>query len=347
MESDLRMHITSEQAPRTGPTTLIWLLTSHCNLECSHCYMARPERFADELTPEQARDVLNQGVEHGLRYVGFSGGEFLLRPDALSLLRQASGANLSCGLVTNGSTISDEVAKVIAETDTFVYLSLDGATPSVHERVRGWGTFDDVVVAAETLNRAGASFRIVFAASRLNADSAGDAVARAQDMGAECFCIIPVMPTGRATRDMTLTAPEYATVLKSVERRADELGFSVELWCTPFAGLIVDSPRVSWEYCRHNDCEMDIMPDGTVHLCDVPDFQVSDVRDRSVVQAFEEQERSPLVCSLRRPRTLPAPCAGCDFGDSCLGGCYARAYLTTARTDAPDPLCPRASLTTA
>ncbi len=347
MGIDLLMHIRDEQTPRAGPTTLIWLLTVRCNLECRHCYVARFERSADELTPEQARNVLNRAVEHGLEYVGFSGGEFLLRPDALSLLRQASRAGLSSGLVTNGSTISDEVAEVIAETGTSVYLSLDGATPSIHERVRGRGTIDDVNTAVQALKRARVSFRMVFAASRLNADSAGEAVARAQDMGAESFCIIPVMPTGRATPDMTLSAQEYASVLKSVERRADGLDFPVHLWCTPFAGLIVDSSNVSWDYCRQNDREMDIMPDGTVHLCDVPDFKVSDIHDRSIVQAFEEQERSPLVCSLRRPRTLPAPCADCDFGDLCLGGCYARAYLTTGRTDAPDPLCPRVSDTAA
>ncbi|MFW6056123.1 MAG: radical SAM/SPASM domain-containing protein [Chloroflexota bacterium] len=337
------MHLSDGQTSRTGPTTLIWLLTTRCNLECRHCYVARFERSTDELTPEQARDVLQQAVEHGLKYVGFSGGEFLLRPDALSLVRQASRAGLSSGLVTNGSTISDEVAEVMAETGTSVYLSLDGATPAVHERVRGYGTFNDVSAAVKALKRAGASFRLVFAASRLNADSAAEAAARAQNMGAEGFCLIPVMPTGRATPDMTLSAPEYATVLRAVERRADKLCFPVQLWCTPFAGLIVDSPYVSWDYCRQNDREIDIMPDGTVHLCDVPDFKVTDIRHRSVAQAYEEQERMPLVRSLRRPRTLPSSCVDCDFGDFCLGGCYARAYLTTDRTDAPDPLCPRVS----
>ncbi len=331
----------------TGPTTLIWLLTARCNFECRHCYVARFDRSADELTPEEARGVLDQAVEHGLKYVGFSGGEFLLRPDALSLLRQASRAGLSSGLVTNGSTISAEIADVIAETGTSVYLSLDGATPSVHERVRGRGTFNDVYTAVKALKRASVSFRLVFAASRLNADSAGEAVARAQDMGAEGFCLIPVMPTGRATPDMILSAPEYATVLKSVEQRADDLCFPVHLWCTPFAGLIVNSSHVSWDYCRQNDREIDIMPDGTVHLCDVPDFKVTDMRDRAIVQAYEEQERTPLVCSLRRPRALPAPCADCCFGESCLGGCYARAYLATLRTDRPDPLCPRVSDTAA
>ncbi|MFW6103108.1 MAG: SPASM domain-containing protein, partial [Chloroflexota bacterium] len=230
---------------------------------------------------------------------------------------------------------------------TSVYLSLDGATSAVHERVRGHGTFNDVSAAVKALKRAKASFRLVFAASRLNAHSAGEAVARAHDMGAEGFCLIPVMPTGRATPNMILSAPEYATVLRAVERRAERLCFPVHLWCTPFAGLIVDSPHVSWDYCRQNDHEIDIMPDGTVHVCDVPDFKVSDIRDRAIVQAYEEQERTPFVCSLRRPRTLAAPCADCDFADLCLGGCYARAYLATLRTDRPDPLCPRVSGTAA
>jgi hypothetical protein len=92
-------------------------------------------------------------------------------------------------------------------------------------------------------------------------------------------------------------ADEMVTVLQSVDEAADELHFPVSLWCTPFAKLIVESKNGSSDFCRLSNSEVDLDPQGNVLLCDVLDVCLSNIREKSILQAWQEQEGNLLTKS--------------------------------------------------
>ena len=322
-----------------GPRFIIWLLTSKCNMACRHCYAARFPR-EKELNEAEALELVNNMARSGVRHIGFSGGEVFLRPDALKIIKRAFELGMSTSVVTNGSSLNAEVAKELASCKTFIFLSVDGARQETHEQIRGSGSWSFIGTAVENLRRFSVRFATVMALNKLNWTEASDYISLAKELGALAGCLIPVMPTGRAKKELILQPEEMLSVLREAEKKANELRFPVSLWCTPFAGLVVKSDKVFYDFCRNSTSEMDLDPQGNVLLCDVIDIKLSNVREKSVPEAWQEQERNPLMKSLTDPE-LPEPCLDCPLKEECRGGCFARAQLISGDIHAPDPLCPR------
>ena len=69
---------------------VVWNVTRRCNLKCVHCYSQSEDRdYSGELNHEQGLALLDDLSEFGVPVVLFSGGEPLIRPDLLDLMRHA------------------------------------------------------------------------------------------------------------------------------------------------------------------------------------------------------------------------------------------------------------------
>ena len=82
--------------------------TRRCNLRCPMCMTGSNDarkvrrRVRDELTLEEIRDrILIPARRLGVHTVGWSGGEFLLRKDALDLLRLTVDLDYRCSVLSN------------------------------------------------------------------------------------------------------------------------------------------------------------------------------------------------------------------------------------------------------
>lgn len=322
-----------------GPRLIIWLVTAKCNLSCLHCYSSRlPSR--QELGCSEAVNLVESAAKAGVKHIGFTGGEAFLRPDAMDLMRLASKLGMTISVVTNGSMLSEDMVKELAKYKVFTILSIDGVTKEIHEKIRGRGSWDFAVAAAEKMRRLGVRFSVVMALNQFNYTHASQYIAWARDLGAATACLIPVMPVGRARKELILQPEQTLQVLKEIEQTVEAIKFPVSLWCTPFAPLVIKSRYVFADSCRTAAEEMDISPDGQVLLCDVLDIAVSNVREKGISEAWEEQKKHPLVRNVANPK-LAEPCSDCPEKAKCKGGCFARATIINGDIYSPDPLCPR------
>ena len=117
---------------------VVWNITRTCNLRCLHCYSdSAAERYPGELTTGEARGVIRDLAAFRVPALLFSGGEPLLRRDLFELVAGARRLGLRPTLSTNGTLITDEVARRIREAGfTYVGISLDGIG-EVHDYFRG------------------------------------------------------------------------------------------------------------------------------------------------------------------------------------------------------------------
>jgi len=318
---------------------IIWLLTARCNQSCLHCYSAR---FSGkkEVELSEAVNIVKSAAEAGVKHIGFTGGEVFLRPDIMDLISLASRLGISTNIVTNGSLINDCIAEKLAQYNVFTVLSVDGATREVHEKIRGKGTWNSLLAAVEKLHHFSVPFATVMAMNRLNYRQIPEYIRLASKWQAAAACIIPVMPTGRANKDLVLAPDQVLWTLQVADEAAENLKFPVSLWCMPFASLVTRSQYVLSECCRAEGNEMDIAPGGEVLLCDVLDITVSNVLEKGILEAWREQNEHPLTKAIFNPE-LPSPCSQCPQKIECKGGCFARAALINGNLYAPDPLCPR------
>ncbi len=111
--------------------------THNCNSKCITCTMWRIQR-SGELTASEMIDIMKQLEEIGVRRIGWSGGEVLLRKD-LSLFVK-TGRELGfekIGILTNGLILNDGRARELLESGlNRISISIDGIG-EVHDKQRG------------------------------------------------------------------------------------------------------------------------------------------------------------------------------------------------------------------
>ena len=81
---------TSSAGVSTRPICLTWELTYACNLACVHCLSSSGRRDPAELTPAEARHIVDELVDLKVFYVNIGGGEPMLRPDFFDLVGYAA-----------------------------------------------------------------------------------------------------------------------------------------------------------------------------------------------------------------------------------------------------------------
>ena len=132
------------RTPRTpsGPV-VIWNLIRRCNLTCKHCYsISADTNFKGELTTAEAATVMDDLKQYGVPVLILSGGEPLLRPDIFELSKRAKEMGFYVGLSTNGTLITEDNIKQIAEIGyDYVGISIDGLEETHDEFRRMQGAF--------------------------------------------------------------------------------------------------------------------------------------------------------------------------------------------------------------
>ena len=117
---------------------VVWNCTRKCNLHCVHCYSSAGDKDpAEVLTTEQAKSFIRDLADFGVPVILFSGGEPLLRQDIFELAHFAREQGLRTALSTNGTLISEKIAKRIEDAGfAEVGISLDGIGAK-NDRFRG------------------------------------------------------------------------------------------------------------------------------------------------------------------------------------------------------------------
>ena len=128
------------------PFLVFWEITRACALACKHCRAeAQPHRHPDELNREESSRLIRQLAELKPPMLILTGGDPLMRRDALNLVREAAAAGLHVGLSPSATArlMNTNFEVIKAAGVERISLSLDGATRETHDAFRGvTGTFD-------------------------------------------------------------------------------------------------------------------------------------------------------------------------------------------------------------
>lgn len=149
------------------PGTRVWLYTNFdCNLACDYCCARsspRAERRA--LGVDRVRRLAAEAAAAGVTELLLTGGEPFLLPD-IDELANACTSWLPTTLLTNGMLFHGaRLARLHAmdRARLALQISLDSATPELHDRHRGRGTWERAVAGIRTALDEG--FRVRVAAT--------------------------------------------------------------------------------------------------------------------------------------------------------------------------------------
>ena len=122
-------NLTGEKSPVIAGHKLLY----RCNLECKMCPFWRREDEALLTLSDEVR-IMESLSRAGVSFLGFEGGEPLLRKDVGEILEEAH-ARFHTSLVTNGWLLEHRLPEIARHLD-LLFVSLDGVG-ATHDRLRG------------------------------------------------------------------------------------------------------------------------------------------------------------------------------------------------------------------
>ncbi len=121
---------------RSAPLATSLCVTERCNYKCAYCSVAYRKQ-GDELSTSQWINTIASLQDLGSSYIGFTGGEPLLRDDLEEIIQSVDNRSIT-QVATNGELLSTDRARSLKSAGLFaVAISLDSADPEKHNKRRG------------------------------------------------------------------------------------------------------------------------------------------------------------------------------------------------------------------
>lgn len=311
-------------------------MTSSCNLRCRYCYADGGIRNVD-LSEDKIISAIHQLREysHTIGFdsvdIGFHGtGESLVKFD--TLVRTVNytkkvfkkGPKINFSLVTNGTLISEKVAKFLKKNKFTVVLSFDGPEEIqnyLRPKADNTGSFNAVILGAKNLVKYKVPFDMRATVTGINQSSLVEFVELCGSIPCRFVSVSPVSITGRAEESgIEELEPEvFVHNYFLAKQRAKELGVELSI---PSDYL----DNVSARYCNGDGESMAVMPEGFISCC-TRVTQSSDIlSDLFFIGEFTSQGIEiwqDKVDNLKRYNLYNFnECDSCFVKFSCSGGCH-------------------------
>ena len=328
---------------RTGlsaPITVTWEVTNRCNLRCVHCLSnSGPDAdTARELNLEEARKVVDQLAASRVFQIHFGGGEPLLYPGFMELLRHAQARGFCCLCISTNGALLD--AKRIGQLEEiggiYLQLSLDGASEPSCDDIRGRGAYRRVVEALERLSGSSIVRTVNFVLTRQNAHEL-DAMRELAAAHGATLRVTRLKPSGRGEqiyRRMRPTQEQFAELHGWLGRHPEVLTGDTFFHLNAFGG----EPLSGFQFCGAAKLTCLITPNGDVFPCaftQTDNFLGGNLRETEFQSIWNGSE---VFNQVFRNAEYGA-CGSCEAYESCGGGCPAVKHAMEGRLDIPDPDC--------
>jgi radical SAM protein with 4Fe4S-binding SPASM domain len=289
----------------------------------------------------------------------FTGGEPLLSKNFYAYAFHAREVGLRTVISTNGTLITPEVARLLAEAKIrYVGVSLDSARPESHDRFRGVsGAHAMALQGLKNARDAGLRTGLRVTLTRDNWHEVPALLEMALNQNIPRFCLYHLVPTGRGAgiADRDVTPEQRRSVIKFLAEAAVELkGKEIEILTTdsPMDGaylleLLKGDPRrenvarllKNAGGCSTGTKVANINHRGDVHPCHfMPQVVVGNVRERSFRDIWIDNPVQELLELRRIKENLKGACGKCEYLDLC-GGCRQKAKFFKGDILAEDPTC--------
>ncbi len=305
-----------EAAPDAG-ISLGLGLTNECNLSCSFCY--RDPTRADRLSLDQVKAVMERLQ---VRSVNLGTGENGMHPQFKPILAYLRSQPVKLTITSNGHSVAvldDDELRAFHDIE----FSLDYPTEAEQDAQRGAGNWSLIQQQAERCVRLGVPVTIVAVMMKSNYQRLAEVAHVAKRFGAP----LRVNVYQSVQSDIyALSYEEYWEGFQRLFAETDVIAIGEPL-VRAMAGLPPLGGGCGVSTVR-------VTPRATTQPCVYWTGAGEPLADL-ILAGPEILNSRPF----EQTRTLPTACEGCEFCDSCHGGCAGRRRLHGALRE-PDHYCP-------
>ena len=307
--------------------------TLRCNFRCPYCYTPDKPPVGNELADDEIRDVIAQAQELGARKVIVLGGEPMMYPHVLEMIRFITERGLEVEMFTNGSNITPEVARELFARGTRVVLKMNTFDPRVQDVLSGCaGAHKIIRQALDNLRAAGyPSDGAVLAASTVICQQNFDEVVglwqwlRDQEI-LPYFEMITPQSNAKQNEWLNVEIDKLHGIFQTI----------AELDRTRYGHDWEPQPPLVGNRCLRHRFSCLVTSQGQVMPCVGVTIPLGNIRERRLRDILADSEVAHDLRDFRQ--TIKGPCRTCDKAEHCYG-CRGAAYQLTGDYLASDPLC--------
>lgn len=338
----------------TAKTTVAMIaVTRNCNLQsiCPHCYIDAGGPKVHELTVCEHKRLALQIKKYlapdptKVYKVNLTGGEPFFHPQIINIIQAYLKAGLEVNMSTNGLLVKDSDIQFLSKNKIVLSVSLDGATPAVHDRIRGQGSFLLVNKKIRKLVDAGVKVGINCLVHNGNFFEFEKTIILANDLGCSGFNPINLVQLGRACNSGLSRVSEvemFKRLRKHLTKNPDQQhlfkasSLFSSLGAALLAGITCESCGVGNRPCVYVDEIGDVYPCPNTQR---REFLLGSIRRTSLYQCVKMD--NPVLQNLRslQVSTLNRKCSKCDVRFFCGGDCRGETYNVTGNLNAPYLAC--------
>jgi len=324
----------------------VWEITLKCNLACSHCGSRAGDTRVDELSTEEAFDLVHQLADIGITEVTLIGGEAFLRKDWLDIAAEIVRCGMQCTMTTGGYGLSLPVVRRMKEAGmSAVSVSIDGLE-EVHDELRGkTGAFRSAFRTMAHLKAVDIPFGVNTQINRRSAPLLPLIYEQLRDAGFRIWQLQLTVPMGNAADNhQILMQPaellDLYPVLGYLAARAREEGVRATAgnnigYFGPYERLLRGYFRedATWNGCQAGVNTLGIEADGSIKGCpslptgpytgaNIRDLKLRTIVHETAPLQFNDNQGTPEGTD-----HLWGFCKGCRYAALCRGGCSWTAHV--------------------
>jgi radical SAM protein len=346
-----------------APFTIAWEVTRACAFACKHCRAdAQHARDTNELTTEEAYQLIDRFAEFGSPILIFTGGDPMMRRDLFDLISYAAQKGLRCSLTPTATALPtvERLQKAKEVGIRRIALSLDAPTPEVHDEFRQVkGSWERTMRILNNAKEVGLSVQVNTTVTTFNVDLLPDMVPFIEQVAAVQWSVFFLVPTGRAQARWLISperheevfhwlydlskvapfdikgtaAPMYRRV--AIERKKAELDADEQVTFQGAGFQYADGLNRPTKGVNDGNGFLFISHVGEIMPSGFLPVSAGDVHTDDVVDVYRN---SKLFQDLRDYSKLKGRCGICEYRDVC-GGQRGRAYGVTGDYLEADPAC--------
>ncbi|CCO23430.1 radical SAM/SPASM domain-containing protein [Maridesulfovibrio hydrothermalis] len=312
-------------------------LSRVCDLRCIYCYASSGDKLPDELSYTEILDAIAQCKNLGTRkIIILGGGEPMLYPRIMDVIRHIHGQGLGIELFTNGTRITPETAAEFYSLKVEPVVKFNSLDPETQDHLAGKkNAHKNIRNGLENLLEAGyAKGDIPFGAQTIICQQNFDEIPEMWRW-LRSRNIIPYFETitdqGRAKENEVLAVPsEKAGILFKELSRIDRDEFGI-IW--------EPKPPVAAFSCKRHLYSCTITTTGEVIPCPGVDIPAGNIRTKPLAEIIAGSEVFQNLRNIRE--TIKGSCKSCELSSECYG-CRGMAHHVNGDYLSTDPLCWRA-----
>jgi radical SAM protein with 4Fe4S-binding SPASM domain len=335
------------------PNHPVYEITNRCNLNCIHCHTSGGDIKGNELDTREAKKLIDGLAEiREFRMLVFTGGEPLVREDLFEILRYSKSKGFINMIATNGTLITNEVARDLKKAGVAgAAISLDSTDSHLHNRIRqDEKAFELAMKGIREIKKAKMLLQINTTAMEYNFDKLEGLIQLADDLDSGIMLMYQLVPVGRGDgiKEATLDLRANEKLIKYLAGLQQNISVVVETVAGPqyWPYLMEINSKNSpfhmklakkvFHGCSAGRGLVYIKADGEVWPCPFVELNAGDVRKEPVDYIWKNSE---VFKKLRnREKMLKGKCGSCDYNTIC-GGCRGKALALSGDYLDEDKFC--------